>query len=361
MKNILITACGGAPAINFTRSLRDADPKRKKYTLIGIDCNKYTLHRGECDVQYLGPKADHPKYIDFLLEIIKREKIAFLHSQPEAELFIIGQNREKIEATGCKLYLPAQKSIEILRDKFLSYEVWAKKGITVPKNIKIDSEADLLSAYKELNGKIWIRETIGAAGKGSFSNPTFQMAKAWIDGRDGWGKTVAAEHLTARTTTWQSVWENGKLVAGQGRERLYWEAGNRAQSGVTGITGTGKTIKDPAVSKLAIECIKAVDEKPHGIFSVDFTYNEKGIPNPTEINIAKFFTTHHFITRTGCNMPEMIVELAFGEYKGKYDIIDPCKENMYWIRGVDSIPVLKSQKEIDAAEREFEKTLSKLS
>lgn len=179
------------------------------------------------------------------------------------------------------------------------------------------------------------------------------MAKAWINMRNSWGNTVAAEHLEKRTTTWQSLWHNGKLVIGQGRERLYWEAGNRAQSGVTGITGTGKTIRDKKLANLAIRCIKAVDPKPNGIFSVDFTYDKKDVPNPTEINIGKFFTTHHFLSRTGANMPKILLELALGEYKGKYNIIDPCKTEMYWIRGVDKFPTLVSAKEVAAKEKEF--------
>lgn len=65
-KNILVTGCGGAPTTNFVRSLRDADPQRKKYYLVGIDCNKYITHRSECDRTYLCPGANNEKYIPFV-------------------------------------------------------------------------------------------------------------------------------------------------------------------------------------------------------------------------------------------------------------------------------------------------------
>ncbi len=346
-KVIMVTGCGGAPTINFVRSLRDADPKREKYHIIGIDANQHTIHRNECDKAYLCPRVDDEKYIPFVKKIIEMEKVEYIHTQPEIEVFTIGKNRDEILSTGAKLFMPSQKTIEILRDKGKSYKIWKEAGLKVPENMDINNVDDLKNAFEKFGGEIWIRETIGAAGKGALSKPNFELAKAYIDSRDGWGKTVAAQHLTNRTTTWQSLWHNGRLVVGQGRERRYWEMSNRTQSGVTGLTGTGQTIKDPIISELAIKCVLSVDSNPNGIFSVDFTYDKEGYPNPTEINIGKFFTTHHFITRAGCNMPEKLVDLAFGEYKGEYNLIDPCKENICWVRGMDVVPVMLEANEID--------------
>ena len=362
MKRILVTGSGGAPTLNFVRSLRDADPKREKYYLVGIDCDEYTIHRSECDKTYLCPKATDKNYIPFVKHIVAAEKINFIHTQPEIEVFNIGKHREEITALGCKVFMPKQNTIEILRDKAKSYKVWKEAGITVPENIEINSEEDLKRAYDKFGkDNIWIRETIGAAGKGSLSRPDFLFAKQYIESRQGWGKTVAAQHLTSRTTTWQSLWNNGELVAGQGRERKSWEMGNRTQSGVTGLTGTGEIVNDPAIAELAKKCILAVDKSPHGIFSVDFTYDAKGIPNPTEINIGKFFTTHYFITKTGCNMPEILVNLAFDEYNGRYNIIDPCKEGYLWVRGMDVHPVLIKKEAVEHKKNEYQEILRRIS
>ena len=255
--------------------------------------------------------------------------------------------------------MPKQKTIEFLRDKNNSYKIWKKAGITVPENITINDHNDLNRAFNKFGSEIWIRETIGAAGKGSLSRPNYEQALAHIESRNMWGHTVAAQHLgdSQNTITWQSIWHDGNLVVAQGRKRLYWAFANRAQSGVTGLTGTGLTINNSKLDELAILCIKAADSKPHGIFSVDFTYDKNDYPNPTEINIAKFFTTHHFITKTGCNMPEILVQLAFGEYKGPYNVINPCKPDMYWIRGIDVLPVLLHKREIRAKENEYKRML----
>lgn len=360
MRRILATACGGPSTLSFTRSLRDADPDGDRYFIVGTDCDRYNVHRAEVDRSYLCPRATDPDYIPFLKWLIGRERIDFIHSQPEIEAFTIGSIRDDIVATGCRLFMPAQETIELLRDKWKSYEVWKKAGIKVPENVPLNDEEDLRAAFDRFGDEIWIRETIGAAGKGSMSRPTYKMALAHINANEMWGKAVAAEHLTRDTITWQSVWDDGRLVTAQGRKRLYWAFGNRAQSGVTGLTGTGVTISDPELDRLSIRCIKATDERPNGIFSVDFTYDKNGIPNPTEINIAKFFTTHHFVTRTGCNMPEILVRLAFGEYDGPYELLNPCKPDMHWIRGIDVFPVLLHKDEIEAKEKEYQTNLKEI-
>jgi hypothetical protein len=360
MIKILITACGGPSSLSFSRSLRDADPKKEKYILIGTDCDKFNIHRAECDKTFLCPDANSPKYIQFILEIIKRESINILHSQPEVEAYIIGKNRDKILATGCKLFMPEQEIIELFRDKGKSYHLWKRAGIKVPENIDLNSEDDLKRAYEKFGNEIWIRETVGAAGKGSLSRPNYETALYELNKNNSWGHAVAAEHLTTRTVTWQSIWYEGILVVAQGRERLNWAFGNRAQSGVTGLTGVGLTISDKTVDRISKECILAATSKPHGIYSVDFTYDSSGVPNPTEINIAKFFTTHHFLTKAGCNMPEVFVNLALGIYKGGFEILNPCKINMYWIRGIDVCPLLLGKEDIAKKVTEYKELLNEI-
>ena len=349
MKRILVTGAGGPATNSFVRSLRDAQKRYGVYKIIGVDAGKYNVFRSEADYTYLCPKANDEKYIPFINMIIEKEKIDFIHSQPEIELYELSKHRDELK---CKHFMPKHEVVEICRDKLASYLVWKDAGIKVPESMRIISNWDLDVAFQRW-GDIWLRDRTGAAGKGSLSRPTLEQAKAHLYARKAWGTTMAADHLTDKTITWQSIWHEGQLVVAQGRRRLYWEFANRAQSGVTGLTGTGVTVNDPELDELAIKCIHAIDEEPHGIFSVDFTFDWDGVPNPTEINIGKFFTTHHFLTRTGCNMPDIFVKLAFGEWEGKCGVLNPCDEEMYWIRGIDTLPKLVSQEEVDAVQIEY--------
>ena len=355
MKRILVTGAGGPATNSFVRSLRDAD---EEYCIIGVDAGKYNIFRAETDCAYLCPKATDEAYIPFINMIVEKEKIDFIHSQPEIELYELSKHRDELN---CKHFMPKHHIVEICRDKWQSYIAWRDTGIKVPKTMLVEDYTTLSLAFQEFrSGNIWIREITGAAGKGSLSRPSFKHALHQIEERNGYGKTVAAEHLTDKTITWQSIWQEGQLVVAQGRRRLYWEFANRAQSGVTGLTGTGVTVSDPELDELAIKCIHAIDKEPHGIFSVDFTFDWDGVPNPTEINIGKFFTTHHFLTRTGCNMPDIFVMLAFGEYGGDYQILNPCDEEMYWIRGIDTLPKLVSRAEVDAVQDEYARNLKEV-
>ena len=114
MKRILLTASGGPSTTSFVRSLRDAE---EDYYLVGTDAGKYNVFRSETDRTYLCPRADHDEYIPFLKHIIEKEKIQFLHSQPEIEIYEIGKHREEILETGCLLFMPPQQTIEKLRNR----------------------------------------------------------------------------------------------------------------------------------------------------------------------------------------------------------------------------------------------------
>mgnify|MGYP001174468629 CR=1 FL=1 len=52
-------------------------------------------------------------------------------------------------------------------------------------------------------------------------------------------------------------------------------------------------------------------------------------------------------------MPEILVKLAFGEYEGDFGILNPCKEDMFWVRGIDIEPVLVNESEINKKLAEY--------
>ena len=223
------------------------------------------------------------------------------------------------------------------------------------------SEDDLKSAFDRFGPKIWLRFTSGSAGRGSLPTSDFEEGRLWIEFRKGWGKFTAAECLDEQTVIWQSIWKDGELVVAQGRKRLYWEFASRAPSGVTGITGTGVTVSDPLVDDIALRAIKAIDPSPNGVFGVDLTYDREGVPNPTEINIGRFFTTHQFFTAAGLNMPYIFAQagldqpLPFIQRK-----INPLTPGLAWVRGMDILPVLTTEKHIEQSVWELESRRQKL-
>jgi len=357
-KRILITGAGGSPSTNFVRSLRMA---KEKFFIIGADCNEFYLQRAETDLKVLIPSADDKFYIPMLKQIIKETKPNLIYSQPDQEILQISKHRNEL---GVRTFLPAHRTIEICQDKLKSYEAWRDAGIKVPATVFINNKSDLRSAFGRLRKPLWLRAVVShGGGKDSFFTSDYEVASAWIRHCKGWGKFTASEFLSTNTVTWLSIWKDGELIVAQGRKRLYWEFGNRAPSGVTGLTGTGVTVSDKLVDKIAQEVVLAIDKRPNAIFGVDLTYDKEGVPNPTEINIGRFFTTHLFFTQAGLNMPYIFVKLAFDERVPRLKKkINPLPSGLAWVRGMDFLPILTDLKTIGSyAEKlqERKKTLRK--
>jgi len=124
--------------------------------------------------------------------------------------------------------------------------------------------------------------------------------------------------------------------------------GNRTVSGVTGVTKVGQTYSNDIVTKVAIYSILAIDEKPHGIYGVDMTYDDAGFPNPTDINISRFFTTILFFTEAGLNMPRIFKDIIlYNEFPALNKKINPLPDGLLWLRGMDIKPRLMTENELN--------------
>ena len=341
MKKILLAGAGGAPTEGVVYSLR----KNPYNYVIGMSSEPTDLILSQAQKKYYVPYANTAEYKDKLLNILNKENPDLVHFQNDLEIYHASLIREDIKETGTKIFMPEHSVIDTCVHKYKSYQAFKAAGISVPENIEINTENDLKRAFRELSnlkGKIWLRDSgIGGGGKGALPTNDYDLAKSWIDHYEGWGSFIAAEMLTSKTVTWLSIWHEGELVIAQTRAREGWTHGNRSISGVTGVTKVGVIVSDEQVTQVAIDSIKAISDRPHGIFGVDMAYDENGIPNPTEINISRFFTTVRFFTEAGINFPEIFKQLALGEKLSiNKGLINPLDNGLMWLRGMDTEPRL---------------------
>lgn len=349
MARILVGGAGGAPSNNFIMSLRasgDGD------FIIGMCSVPADLFLADVDARHVVPYASDPRYIERLEAVIREERPDLLHVQHDFEVRRISRDRERIQALGVRLFLPARETIENCVDKSRSYRIWKSAGLPVPETFLVEDLESLKRAFERFGGRVWLRATEGGGGKGALPTDNLEFARLWVERFDGWGHFTAAECLTTQTVTWLSIWYEGELVVAQTRRRRSWNFGDRTLSGVTGITGVGETCSDPLVDETALAAIRAMDVKPHGIFAVDMTYDHKNRPNPTEINIGRFFTTHYFFTKAGVNFPKIYKDLALhGRQPDLKKKINPLPDGLLWIRGMDVAPVLTTVEELERLER----------
>ncbi len=349
MVKIQVGGAGGAPSNNFIRSLRQS--KRKDY-LIGTSCVPSDLFLADTDEKYVVPPANEDYYIPTLLRLLKKTQPDLIHVQNDYEILAVSRAREPIQSMGPKLFLPALETVENCVNKEKSYQIWKKAGMKVPESMRVNSSDDLYLAFKKWGPKIWIRLDTGAAGRGALSTDNTDFAKHWIDHFNGWGQFVAAECLTAESVTWLSIWFEGELVVAQTRRRKKWGFANRTLTGITGITEVAETCSDPVIDGVARQAIMSIDTKPHGIFGVDMTIDHQGFPNPTEINIGRFFTTHFFFTKAGLNMPEIYCDIVLeNKFPKLHRKINPLPDGLVWIRGMDVEPVLTTTDALEKMEK----------
>ena len=96
------------------------------------------------------------------------------------------------------------------------------------------------------------------------------------------------------------------------------------------------TISDAEVNRVATEAVRSIDDEPHGLYCVDLREDSDGVPRPTEINAGRLFTTAHFYTAAGVNIPDLCVRLATGTViEDRPPPYDPLPAGLFWIRHID--------------------------
>jgi carbamoyl-phosphate synthase large subunit len=341
MKRIMVTGAGGPAGINFVMSLKIAP---EKIFIVGTEVNKYFFHLAPVDKRHLVPKASDPKYIDALNEIVEKEKVEFVHAQPDVEVATISENREKLKA---KVFLPAKETIRICQDKLKSAEKWKEKNVPVASYLELQEEADVDKAFKELGTPVWIRARHGAGGRGSTLAHNKETALSWIKYWKSRGMNwqfIAQQYLPGRNIGFHSLWKNGELITSMARERIEYIYPNLAPSGVTGTPAVQKTIHDKTVNEIGTKAVLTIDQTFNGIACVDLKENEEGEPCVTEINAGRMFTTSFFFSYASkiirrdyyANIPYLYVKLAFEEKIPNIPKYDILPENIYWIRHIDA-------------------------
>ncbi|MBV8301325.1 MAG: hypothetical protein JOY68_05335 [Candidatus Dormibacteraeota bacterium] len=333
---LMLTGAGGSACANVIDALRLSE---HRYRIIGLDCSAITLQLSAADSRHVIPRADEPGYIAAVRDIAGHNTAALLHAQPDPEVMMLGRHRGDV---GVATYLPPQRTLEVAADKSACAAMLAAAGVPVPEAVPIaslDSAAAVVDDLLQRHERVWIRARHGAGSRASLPVRSATQAIAWIS---WWieerglsaGQFMASEMLPGREFAFQSVWQDGEIVAGQSRERVAYLYGHLTPSGQTSTPSVARTVRAPHVDETAIAAIRALDPQPHGVFCVDMKERAGGDPRVTEVNAGRFFTTSNFFAHAGLNMPDLMVRCALGERPQRRGV-SPLPEDLYWIRMVD--------------------------
>jgi biotin carboxylase len=340
-KRILCTGAGGPAGINFIQSLRLGP---EKMVVIGTEADAFYVHLAPTNKSYLVPRAADPSYIDKLNEIIQKERIEFLHAQPDVEVEAVSENRERINTS---VFLPSKAAVKACQDKLESARIWRKKNVPVAKTIELNDYNDVEQAFEKMGGPVWIRARRGAGGKGSTPADNKETALSWVrywkSRKVTWG-FIAQESLPGRNIAFHSLWKDGELVTSMARERVEYIYPYLAPSGIMGTPSVQRTVHDESVNRIGTKAVLAIDSGFNGIASVDLKENADGIPCVTEINPGRMFTTSFFFSYASkilcgdfaANIPYLYVRLAYKETVPELPKYNILPKNVYWIRHMDA-------------------------
>lgn len=335
-KTLLITGCGGPAAQNAVSSLRLTGDH---YRIVGADCDPFKLPLVPgFDRKYLVPRADHDDYVPIVNRIIAAENVDLIHNLPDPEILAVSEKREKLDA---QVFLPEHDALLRCYDKFAIKDILHQVGVGTARCIVVNERGDMQRALEEMGPKVWIRAIHGAAGRGALPVEDLDLACMWIDFHGGWGSFMAEEFLPGRNLAWQAVYFHGELVGSIASERLQYVLPNAAPSGITGTASVLRIIDDDIVHEVGARAIAALDPNPHGAYGVDLKENAAAIPYITEINPGRFFQPSFLYAKAGYPLMLKYFELAFGIRDGiDIPVRARVPDGLYWIRGVDTLPVL---------------------
>jgi carbamoylphosphate synthase large subunit len=346
-----VTGSGGLAGVNFVRALKAS---KRNYYVVGADFNMYHLVYPDADARYRTPRHTDTSFIPRIAQLVREERIDFLHPQPSSEALVITANRKKVR---CRIFLPAARVMELGQDKLKSQQVLSKKKVPVAKTRAVSSMKDVKEAFAELaldlssapGSPLWVRARHGAGGRLSLLCNTYREAQYWISLWALRGSRVdefiVQEYLPGRNIAWDSLWHEGRLVTSYARERLEYPFKHISPSGITGTPSVARIVWDDRLNEVAQAAVKAIDPRPHGAYSIDAKESSSGEMCVTEVDSGKFHSTmplwgyiavKHLKLPWYANLADLYVRVGLGEgVPSSIPRTDLIPEGYYLLRDMD--------------------------
>ncbi|WP_260293633.1 ATP-grasp domain-containing protein [Sedimenticola hydrogenitrophicus] len=137
---VLVTGIGGG---GHGEQILKALQLAGRYLIIGADANDECANRHVVDHFAVLPRANDPKYLEEVVALAKRFTCRAIFHGSEAEMVVLSQQREKLEALG--LYVPVNPPsvMEICQDKAATMAFLSAQGVRVPLFREVSAFTDL--------------------------------------------------------------------------------------------------------------------------------------------------------------------------------------------------------------------------
>ena len=119
MKTILVSGASGIIGYGILRSLKKSG---REFKLIGTTIYDDSVAPGFCDIFEQAPLTSDPKYIEWLLSIIKKHNVEMIIPGIEADMYTWVENRSLLNGNGALILLNNPELISLCNDKWVFYK-----------------------------------------------------------------------------------------------------------------------------------------------------------------------------------------------------------------------------------------------
>jgi carbamoyl-phosphate synthase large subunit len=137
---VLITAAGGASAMNCINALRIQ--KDLNVRIIGVDVNPYSAGIYQADNGYIIPDCRSPNYLNSLLKICEIEKVDVILPLHSSEIPVISFNQKLFEHHNIHLLIPSHATVSIFENKWFTYQFFRNNNFLTPNTFVFDGQND---------------------------------------------------------------------------------------------------------------------------------------------------------------------------------------------------------------------------
>lgn len=317
--NVAVTGVGGGVGQSIIKALQNTE-----YNVTGIDGEVLGTGLYATTKSYLGFYANHPKFIDRIIEICKKEKCKAVFPGLDAELIPLSNNIERLKANGILPIVSNPEVIKIADDKLETSKFLRRNNFPYIKTYRLKDyafELDFPFVLKPQKG--------GARSIGTFvarDKREFDKYIADIDTNN----YVVQEHIQGDEYTCGTVsFENGCIGVILMKRQL------RA-----GDTYKAFIVKNEKFSNFVKSVINVL--KPFGACNIQLRVRDN-IPYIFEIN-ARCSGTTASRALAGFNEPKMICDYIFKGIDKPHFEINEITILRYWKELVVSYDKIKEMK-----------------
>jgi len=242
MKTILVSGASGVVGYGVLKSLRKGNPD---YKLIGTTIYDDSVAPAFCDIFELAPPTDSDNYIDWLLNVIKKNKVDMIIPGIDIDMLTWNQKRKSLLTSGAYVMLNNPALIDLCSDKWDFYEMLHKAGSKLAIESRLEGTFEDLE--KDLGLPFLLKPRRGFASKGIV---VVDSKETFATHQDGLGHTLMAQPIVGTNEEEYTISaffdKESNLLCSMGLKRKLSKEGFTEKAWVDNLTGAEAAMEELA-------------------------------------------------------------------------------------------------------------------